>query len=167
MTLLLHLFGEGENLNSLQMGCRVIVIFIVSILLIHVAGKRSFGLHSTYDIIVGYLLGAVLSRAVVGASPFFPTVFTCFILALCHRFFAYCGVKSRLFGKYTKGTKILLYNKGDFLEKNLALSLVSKEDILEELRQEFHKMSLENIEEIYMERSGRVSFITKERIEKF
>ena len=60
------LFGEGEHLNPLQMACRILVIYLVALLWIRVAGRRAFGRLSTFDNVISILLGAVLSRAVVG-----------------------------------------------------------------------------------------------------
>jgi len=55
--------------------CRLAaVVFILAYLLICVSGRRSFALRSPLDNIIVILLGAVFSRAVVGASPFLPAM---------------------------------------------------------------------------------------------
>jgi uncharacterized membrane protein YcaP (DUF421 family) len=51
MTLLQTLFGEGEHLNPVQMGLRALVTFFVALLLIRVAGMRTFGRRSAFDTI--------------------------------------------------------------------------------------------------------------------
>ena len=63
-------FGEGTDLQSWQMTKRGVVVFGIAFGLIRASGRRSFGQHSPSDACVTVLLGAVLSRAVVGASPF-------------------------------------------------------------------------------------------------
>lgn len=47
MELLLKIFGEGKNLNTLQMSSRGAVMFVVAFLLIRISGRRSFGIHTS------------------------------------------------------------------------------------------------------------------------
>src|SRR5882757_7042576 len=89
MQILHSIFGTGRYLNVLQMTARSVVVFIIALILIRVSGRRSFSLHSPLDSIISVILGAVLSRAIVGASGFFPVIASCTALVLIHRLFAY------------------------------------------------------------------------------
>src|ERR1700733_14233582 len=109
MELLLTIFGEGKNLNALQMSCRGIVIFFVALILIRISGRRSFGVRSPLDNIITISLGAIMSRAVVGASDFVPVVVTCFVIVLLHRLVGFFIARSKAFARFTEGEKILLF----------------------------------------------------------
>ncbi|MBV9962879.1 MAG: hypothetical protein JO072_11595, partial [Parafilimonas sp.] len=70
MNTIQYWFGEGEHLNVLQMSVRTFFTFILLMLLIRLAGMRTFAKRSAFDNIIVILLGAVLARGVVGASPY-------------------------------------------------------------------------------------------------
>jgi hypothetical protein len=74
MDALIAVFGSGQDLDSLQMAARAAVAFIGALVCIRISGRRSFGQRSPFDYVVAILLGATLSRVIVGASPAIPTM---------------------------------------------------------------------------------------------
>lgn len=162
MELLLYkLFGEGRDLDTLQMSCRAFVIFFITLALIRISGRRTFGKRSAFDNTSAIILGAVLSRAVVGASPFVPTVVCCLVLVLLHRGLAWISIKNKAVGQLIKGDAIPLYRNGQLHEENLEKSLLSEKDLLSSIRQKGNVKTLNEISEIYMETDGEVSVIKK------
>ena len=158
-----ELFGQGSNLNILQMTIRAIAIFFVALILIRFTGMRLFGIKSAFDICVTIILGAILARAIVGASPFIATIFSSFALVIMHRIIAAISVSNQKVSHFFKGTPYSLYKDGKLNDKNLKRCLLSFGDIMEEIRLNFHQNSLDNIDEIFMERTGKISVI-KNRI---
>lgn len=134
MDLLYQLIGEGKELTVLQMSIRAILIFLIAYILIRVSGRRSFGLHNPLDNIIVILLGAVLSRAVVGASPFIPVICACIAVVLMHRIFGWLISTNPKLGTWAEGEKMLLYENGRFHEENMRKSLIVKEEVLRALR---------------------------------
>ena len=53
--------------------------------MIRIAGRRSFGQKTPFDACTTVLLRAILSRAVVGASPFWSAVGATMALVVMHR----------------------------------------------------------------------------------
>jgi uncharacterized membrane protein YcaP (DUF421 family) len=157
-----EIFGAGRNLNALQMTCRAIIVFLIALILLRISGRRSFGLHTPLDNIITIILGAILSRAVVGASDFFPVIASCTAIVIIHRLFAYGMVHHRGFSKLIAGEKILLFNKGNFIEPNMRKAQVCEEDILEELRKKALTENLDQIDKIYIERNGEVNSVKKQ-----
>jgi uncharacterized membrane protein YcaP (DUF421 family) len=161
MNYLIEVFGEGNHLNVAQMSCRGIAIFLFALVLIRISGRRSFGIRTPLDNIIVILLGAVLSRAVTGASPILPTVVTCTVIVIMHRLFGWLVVKYKFFGELVEGNKILLYKNGRFIDKNMDRALVCEEDIMQGVRKTALTESLEQIEIIYIERNGEITAIKK------
>jgi uncharacterized membrane protein YcaP (DUF421 family) len=162
MDILIKIFGEGKDLTTLQMSCRGITVFVIALLLIRVSGRRSFGLRTPLDNIIGILLGAILSRAVVGASAFVPVIITCFVIVILHRCFGWLISHSKPFGKVVEGNKILLYQDGDFIKENMEKALVCQEDIMQGVRKSALTENMDTIDKIYMERNGEISAIKKD-----
>src|ERR1700761_2054919 len=90
---LVHLFGKEGHLDMLQISLRGAAAFIYSLVLLRLSGRRSFGLRNPMDNIIGILLGAILSRAVVGASPVLPVSACCLVVVLLHRGFGWLIVR--------------------------------------------------------------------------
>ena len=161
MSVINLLFGQGEHLNPLQMACRVLVIYLIALLWIRVAGRRAFGRLSTFDNVISILLGAILSRAVVGASPFLSIIVAGLVLVLLHRGVAWLCVVSQGMGKVVKGNEKSLYSNGKINKKNMNTHLVTFHDVMEEVRLEIHENSLDKVDEIFIERNGEMSVIKK------
>src|ERR1700712_4607696 len=87
------LFGEGSDLDVLQMALRSAVVFVLALAMIRVSGRRSFGQRRPFDACTTVLLGGVLSRAVVGASPFWPTMAAGAVIVVLHRLVAMASLR--------------------------------------------------------------------------
>jgi len=161
MEILLKIFGEGKDLNALQMSCRVIVIFFIALLLIRISGRRSFGIRTPLDNIIVISLGAILSRAVVGASEFIPVVVCSFVLVILHRIFAWIILKNKAAARFFEGDKILLYENHKFITQNLKKALVSEEHILQGIRTSGLTTDMNKIDRVYIEPNGELSIIKK------
>ena len=162
MEILIKIFGEGKDLNSLQMSCRGVVVFMIALLLIRLSGRRSFGLRTPLDNIIAVLLGAIMSRAVVGASDFVPVIICCFVIVLLHRLFGWFIATSKGFGRVVEGDKILLFENGHFIEDNLKKALVCQEDVMQGVRKSALTEDMSKIKRVYMERNGDISAIKME-----
>lgn len=156
-----EIFGEGKDLLVHQMICRGVVIFFFTLLLIRISGRRSFGMGSALDNIILVLLGAILSRVVVGASPALPTVLTSLSIVLLHRVFAHLMLKSEKLRELMEGKRILLFANGKFIRENLRRALVCEDEVMSGVRQQTNSEDLEQIDRIYMERNGEISTLLR------
>jgi uncharacterized membrane protein YcaP (DUF421 family) len=161
MEILIKIFGEGKDLNALQMSSRGVVMFFIALILIRVSGRRSFGVRTPLDNIITISLGAIMSRAVVGASDFVPVVVCCFVIVLLHRLFGWLIANSKTFGRFIEGDKMVLFEDGHFRQDNMKKALVCQEDIMQGVRKSALTEDMAQIDKVYIERNGEISSLKK------
>jgi uncharacterized membrane protein YcaP (DUF421 family) len=155
------IFGEGKDLDTLQMSCRAVVAFLITLALIRIAGIRTFGKKSAFDNVIIIMLGSILSRVVVGASPFIPTTVACLAFVLVHWVLARISWSNDLVGRWIKGERSCLYSDGRIDRKNMKRARISDKDLLEGLRLKINDESLDQVEKIFIERNGEISVVKK------
>jgi uncharacterized membrane protein YcaP (DUF421 family) len=155
------LFGSGEHLTALQMGVRSFIMFFIALALIRIGGMRIFGKKTAFDNILVIMLGAILARGVVGASPFFSTVAAAAVMVIVHKILALLALKYIWVGKIVKGIHRSLYKNGEMNTRNMRIATISKDDLMEGVRLQINSNSLEDVKEAYIEKNGQVSIIEK------
>ena len=160
--LLLNIFGSGDVLTSGQMAARAFVMFFIALILIRISGMRSFGSKSAFDNIIVIMLGAILSRAVVGASPFIATVSGGITLCVVHRVLAMLSTRFHFLSDLLKGKDTMLYKDGTIQKANMLRADITKGDLEEGIRLAANVNSFEKVAEVRMERSGQISVVKRE-----
>ena len=116
---------------------------------------------SSFNIVITIILGAVLSRIIIGASPFLPTTSATLLMVIIHRILAWACFKNEKVSIFLKGEPLKLYYNGNLLTENLAKAAISKSDVMESLRLETKQNNFDEIDTIFLETNGRISFIKK------
>ena len=153
--------SDSDQIKWWQMGIRGVLVFILAIIMVRYGDRRIFGKSSALDIVLGIILGSILSRAITGNSPFFQTVFTSLLLVGLHWFFSYLSYHFKGFGNYVKGEEVELMRDGKMVDNNLARNNITFKDICEACR----KNKIEHVEDVkdaFLERSGDISIIARE-----
>jgi uncharacterized membrane protein YcaP (DUF421 family) len=140
---------------------RAIVSFLLTLVLIRIAGIRTFGKRSAFDNVIVIMLGSIFSRVVVGASPFIPTTLGCLAFVLVHSGLGWISVRSDVIGRLVKGERKVLYAEGKMNERNMRRVMVSQKDLMESVRLRLNSNDLGEVQEIVLERNGEISVIRK------
>jgi uncharacterized membrane protein YcaP (DUF421 family) len=157
------IFGHGGDLGSLQMAARAFALFFVTLVLIRIGGMRAFGRHSSFDTAIVITLGAVMSRAVVGASPMAGTIAASTTLVVVHRVVAMITVRSKFLERIVKGRAKPLYRDGALDLDAMNRAGISRADLEEAVRRRARQPALESVSEVDLESSGELSVIDHKR----
>jgi uncharacterized membrane protein YcaP (DUF421 family) len=150
-------FGSGSDLGIVQMAARAVVIFVLALAMIRLSGRRSFGQHSSFDASMTVLLGAVLSRAVVGASPFFATVAAGLAVVVMHRTIAWISLRWPAFDRLISGSERVLVEGGIQDMESMRKALISERDLAEAMRKKFGADTQGPPARAVLERDGTVT----------
>ena len=152
-------FGHGRDLDVLQMCARAFVVFFIALGLVRLGGMRAFGHKTAFDAIIVIALGAVLSRAITGVSPFWPTIGASTVLVAIHRVLGVVGVRFPRIDRVIKGSQLALFRDGVFHHRAMLRSGISRRDIEAAARQQGFA-SLDEVTEVYKEADGKLSVIS-------
>lgn len=156
-----QLIGTKDDIEWWQMAIRAFIIFIVAIFLVRISNKRIFGKHSAFDIVLGIMLGSILSRAITANSPFFSTILAATVLVLLHRLMGFIAWKYDWFGSLVKGNHQMLIDNGKVNWDTMAKKNISRRDLEEALHMQGNVLDIDNIQYAFLERSGDISVIPK------
>ncbi len=159
-----ELLGIGvkpEDLGLLQLSLRSLIVFVCALVMLRFSAKRFLGRKTAFDILLTFVLGSMLSRAINGSAAFFGSIGAALVLVLFHRLFAALAFYSHAFGWLIKGSDDLVIQEGQVREAALRKNYLTRNDLLEDLRLK----SVGNpsqVREARLERSGDLSVLKSE-----
>jgi uncharacterized membrane protein YcaP (DUF421 family) len=158
------ILGIGEkDLNWWQMSLRAIIVFFIALVYVRIANKRIFGRHSAFDIVLGVMYGSIMSRAITGNSPFYPTLAAGLVLILLHRLMAALAYKAGgPVSNMIKGKTVTLVKDGKFLREVMRAHNITENDVLETLRTNGSPEDVSKVSTACLERSGSISVVMQD-----
>lgn len=152
---------DPKSFNTLQVSLRAIVIYLGGLAILRVGENRFLGKFTAFDIILGFVLGGILSRAINGSGPLFPTLVATTLLVSLHFLLARTAFYSRRFGQMVKGMPELLVKDGEVVWEGMRAKSLSERDLEEALRLKASLVDCKEVEEARFERNGDISVIKK------
>jgi uncharacterized membrane protein YcaP (DUF421 family) len=129
--------------------------------MVRIAKKRFLGRATAFDVILGIMLGSIVSRAVTGNSPLGPTLAAAAVLIALHWVFSGLSFRSHRFGILVKGRSRVLIRDGTLDREAMQATHMTEHDLREDLRSA-GCASYDEVAEARLERSGQVSVIRAE-----
>jgi uncharacterized membrane protein YcaP (DUF421 family) len=158
LRLALGLDVESQQITMVQMALRAVVVYVLTLVMVRLGKKRFMGRRTAFDVILGIMLGAIVSRAITGNAPFFPALAAGGVLIAMHWLFSALAFRSHRFGVVSKGRERLLVRDGEIDREAMRASHMSERDLWEDLHGE-GVSRLEQVAEARLERSGQLSVV--------
>ena len=153
---------QGPHSFSLVlMGLRTAAVYLAGWAILRLGSNRFLGRETVFDIVLAFVLGSTLSRAINGSAPLLITLAACALLVFVHHVFAWLSWHSRRWGRILKGHSLPIVLDGRPLEDALRRYRISPGDLEEALRLSGHVKTPEQVEEARYERNGEISVIAK------
>jgi uncharacterized membrane protein YcaP (DUF421 family) len=157
------LFGGDiphDPLRLHQIAMRGIAVYVLGLAVVRIGKSRLISRASALDVILGFILGSLLSRGITGHAAISGTFVATAVLVAMHSLFTAIGFHWHALGSMIKGHVRPVIDDGRPIEANLRRSHISEEDLLGELRLQGVE-SCSQVERAFKERNGEVSVIKK------
>jgi uncharacterized membrane protein YcaP (DUF421 family) len=161
--LALTLFGSGDQgLEIGQMALRALVVYVLALALVRLGDKRFIGENSAFDFMMAIILGSIVSRAITGNAPFWPTMAASVVLVAVHWALAWVGFRSDRVGTLVKGRPRMLIEDGEIDWDQMRKASIGEEDLLSALRRNGGVEDPGDVTRACLERNGSISVIPRE-----
>src|SRR3712207_4541978 len=141
---LLGLGLDGDNLGALQMGVRATLVYVVTVAIVRLGKKRFLGSATAFDMILGIMLGSIVSRAITGNAPLVPALAAAAALITLHSALSAVAYRWHRFGEAIKGHARVIVRDGRKDETEMRAAHLTERDLEEDFRR--HGItSIENV----------------------
>jgi uncharacterized membrane protein YcaP (DUF421 family) len=160
MELFQQLIGtDSDALAWYQAVLRSLIVYIAALAMVRIGEKRFMGKNTAFDVILGVILGSVVSRAINSNDTILPTLLAGFVLVGLHWLMSVITFHSDSLGDLFKGSTRQLVNQGEILWDAMEKSHISRKDLMGQVRAAGSTEDLRSIEKAILERSGTISVI--------
>ena len=159
---LLGLGLDAGDIDPGQMALRALVIYGFTLLIVRIGSKRFLGKATAFDVIMGIMIGSVMSRAINGSAGLLATAAAGAVLVGIHWLFGVIAYHTDWFGNVVKGAPVKLIEDGRVREDAMRGSSLSQNDLDEALRLEGMNPDSSSVALAYLERNGSISVIRRE-----
>jgi len=150
-----------QPLPVYQIAARAILIYLIGVAIVRVGKSRLISRVTTVDVLLGFILGSLLSRGITGSASLSATTISSAMIVATHFVLTSLAMRSKWFETLIKGHTRVVMEDGQVFRHNLHISHISDDDLEEELRLNGIE-SHDQVKVAYKERNGEVSVIKKQ-----
>ena len=165
-SLLTELFGGDDPVDPLrlhQIAARAALVFLIGLAIVRLGKSRLIARVTALDVILGFILGSLLSRGITGHASISGTAVASATLVLVHWALTLVACRWHVLGTVIKGHSFPLVKDGKLDERAMLHSHMSPHDLEEAVRLK----GLETIDEVHLackERNGEISVIERKKL---
>jgi uncharacterized membrane protein YcaP (DUF421 family) len=159
------LFGGDDPVDPLklhQVAARAAIVFLIGLAIVRLGKSRLIARVTALDVILGFILGSLLSRGITGHASISGTAVASATLVFIHWVLTFVACRWHRLGTIIKGHSFALVKDGNVDERAMLHSHISPHDLEEAVRLK----GLESIHEVHLackERNGEISVIERKR----
>lgn len=142
-----------------HVAARAALVYVLGLFLVRVGKSRFHGRPSAIDVVLGFILGSLLSRGITGSASISETFVASAVLIALHWVATAAACRSHRIGMLVKGHTKLLVADGHLMEENMLSSHISAHDINEAMHLAANIDDLKQVKSAYKERSGQISIV--------
>jgi len=144
-----------------QLCIRAALLFVLGLVMLRIAGRRTFARATPLDIVVALILGSNLSRMMTGRAQFLGGLAATLTLVVIHRLAALATLRSPMLARLLKSSPDVLVRDGQVDERAMARHGLSQADLAAGLRLE-QLDDLAKVKLATFEGGGRISVVRRE-----
>lgn len=137
---------------------RTIILYIVALIVMRLAGKRTLGKMDTFDFVVTISIGSAVAIGMEADNRLLPSIAPVVMLGVLQWVLTRINLQSPGLERMTRGSPITLVQHGKVRDEALSQERMTREDLLMQLRQS-GKDHLADVETAILEPTGKVSVI--------
>jgi uncharacterized membrane protein YcaP (DUF421 family) len=158
------LIGSGPEptpLTPLEVCARGLVVFGFAILIVRLAARRFLSAAAPFDVILGVMLGAILSRIINGPSPLIATMACVALLVVVHRLAGRVSPRYRRLSDFLLGRPAGSAETGDRDAEAMRRNPVPEPNLDRALRFGSAAADLSEASVVTLQRSARINVASR------
>lgn len=156
---ILGLGADPKSITIPQMIARAVSIYLIGWLMLRVGEHRFLGKNTAFDIVLGFIFGSLLSRAINGAAPFSETIVAGLTLLTLHWAFLVIAFHSDRLDRLINGEVRQIIRDGEINKRQMRKARLSPRVLRENLRLNGGVSDPSQVQEADFEPSGSVSVV--------
>ena len=159
-----QLVGDVTLKNELtvwQVALRTVIVYVFAIALLRLAKRRFMGKHSTFDILIGLIVGSIMAKSIVGSARIIDMAVAVILLTLLHWLVSTLVFFFQTLERTIERKPRQLVIDGNPLADELRASKITEHDLLQAAREAANRGSIDDIDEAYLEHDGHISIVLK------
>lgn len=166
LDVLIWLLGHEQmldELSTIQIITRTIIVYGVALLLIRLGKRRFLGGYTAFDILMGFVIGSILSRTITGRENLLSSSIVILALVAIHYAISYLTFYFGRASNVVKDSERRLIKDGKIVERAMQKSKLGENDLLQALRKKGNVETPEDVAAAYLERDGSITVIPKKQ----
>ncbi len=163
---LLTVFGTADvsgDMPAWQMLLRGIAVYFAALLMVRLGKRRFLGRYTSFDILLGFVVGSLMARAISGAITMLNMAAVVATLLSLHWLLTWLAMHFRV-GSTLKGSARQLIKDGEVDRAALDACGIGDNDLGQALREKGVE-SPDRVRAAYFERDGSITIIAARRAE--